>query len=97
VAIGVSGGLVPCPSALVVLLAAVALHRIAYGMLLITAFSLGLAAVLVGIGLMVVYARRWIDGVSPRRGLLRGLGTVSALVITLIGIGLVARSLRDAL
>jgi ABC-type nickel/cobalt efflux system permease component RcnA len=97
VAMGVSGGLVPCPSALVVLLAAVALHRIAYGMLLITAFSLGLAAVLVGIGLMVVYARRWIDGVSPRRGLLRGLGTVSALVITLIGIGLVAQSLRDAL
>lgn len=97
VAMGVSGGLVPCPSALVVLLAAVALHRIAYGMLLITAFSLGLAAVLVAIGLMVVYARRWIDGVTPRRGLLRGLGTVSALVITLIGIGLVARSLRDAL
>jgi ABC-type nickel/cobalt efflux system permease component RcnA len=97
VAMGVSGGLVPCPSALVVLLAAVALHRIAYGMLLITAFSLGLAVVLVAIGLMVVYARRWIDGVTPRRGLLRGLGTVSALVITLIGIGLVARSLRDAL
>ena len=43
IALGVSGGLVPCPSALVVLLSAIALHRILYGMLLITAFSLGLA------------------------------------------------------
>ncbi|RYG60861.1 hypothetical protein EON80_24355, partial [bacterium] len=41
VALGISGGIVPCPEALVVLLAAVKLHRIGYGMVLITAFSIG--------------------------------------------------------
>lgn len=93
IALGVSGGLVPCPSALVVLLAAVALNRVAYGLLLITAFSAGLAAVLVAIGLLVVWAGRWIDRVPASRGLLRGLSFASSVVITLIGAGLVARSL----
>ena len=41
--IGVSGGIIPCPTALVVLLAAISLHRIGYGLVLIVAFSLGLA------------------------------------------------------
>jgi len=57
-ALGISGGLLPCPSALVVLLSAIALHRVAFGMLLIVAFSIGLAGVLTGIGLLLVYARR---------------------------------------
>jgi ABC-type nickel/cobalt efflux system permease component RcnA len=77
----------------VVLLAAVALHRVAYGLLLITAFSAGLAAVLVLIGLLVVWAGRWLDRVPASRGLLRGLSFASAVVITLVGVGLVARSL----
>jgi nickel/cobalt exporter len=58
-ALGVSGGLLPCPSALVVLLSAIYLHRVGYGLLLIVAFSLGLASVLTGIGLAFVYAGRW--------------------------------------
>ena len=58
-ALGVSGGLLPCPSALVVLLSAVALHRVGYGLLLVVAFSIGLAATLTGIGLAFVYAGRW--------------------------------------
>jgi ABC-type nickel/cobalt efflux system permease component RcnA len=93
VALGVSGGLVPCPSALVVLLAAVALRRVAYGMLLITAFSAGLAVVLVAIGLLVVLAGRWVERWPAGRGLLRGLSFASAVAITLIGAGLTARSL----
>jgi nickel/cobalt transporter (NicO) family protein len=56
-ALGISGGLVPCPSALVVLLGAIALHRIAFGLVLIIAFSLGLAGVLTGIGVLMVKAR----------------------------------------
>jgi nickel/cobalt transporter (NicO) family protein len=57
-ALGISGGLLPCPSALVVLLSAIAFHRIAFGMLLIVAFSLGLATVLTGIGILVVFSGR---------------------------------------
>src|SRR4051794_16271651 len=56
VAMGASAGLIPCPSALVVLLGAVAQHQIALGLLLIVAFSAGLAATLVGLGLVVVTA-----------------------------------------
>ena len=48
--LGISGGIVPCPGALVILLLAVALHRIAFGLLLLVAFSVGLAAILIAIG-----------------------------------------------
>jgi ABC-type nickel/cobalt efflux system permease component RcnA len=56
-ALGVSGGLVPCPSALVLLLAAVALNKTFYGMVLVAAFSLGLALTLTAVGLAFLYAR----------------------------------------
>jgi ABC-type nickel/cobalt efflux system permease component RcnA len=52
--LGITGGIVPCPAALVVLLSAFSLHRIGFGLFLITAFSFGLAAVLVIIGLTMV-------------------------------------------
>lgn len=57
-ALGISGGAVPCPSALVVLLSAVALHQIGFGLLLIVSFSIGLAAVLTSIGVAVIHAHR---------------------------------------
>ena len=57
VTLGITGGALPCPSALVVMLSATALHRVAFGLALITTFSLGLAVVLTGIGLLVVRAR----------------------------------------
>src|SRR6185295_7428126 len=57
IALGASGGLVPCPSALVLLLSSVALGRIGLGLTLLIAFSLGLALVLSGIGLVVLYAK----------------------------------------
>jgi ABC-type nickel/cobalt efflux system permease component RcnA len=95
ITLGVSGGLIPCPSALVVLLSAVALHRIGFGMLLISAFSCGLACVLVAIGLLVVYARRWLDRFPTSEALLRRIPIASATVITLIGIGLVVRAFEQ--
>ena len=55
---GAAAGLIPCPSALVVLLAAVSQNEIGLGLLLIVAFSVGLAGTLTGLGLSVVYARR---------------------------------------
>ena len=57
VGLGIFGGLLPCPSAIVVMLSAIALHRVGLGLLLIVAFSLGLAGVLTGIGFALVYAR----------------------------------------
>ena len=85
-AVGVSGGLLPCPSALVVLLAAISLHRLAFGLVLIVAFSLGLALSITGIGLGAVlakkaFARRSFDG-----ALIRALPAVSALVIVVAGV-----------
>jgi nickel/cobalt transporter (NicO) family protein len=85
-AVGVSGGLLPCPSALVVLLAAISLHRVAFGLLLILAFSAGLALTITGIGLVAVLARRAFRRLSFDGPLMRLLPAVSALVI--LGAGL---------
>ena len=73
-AMGASAGLVPCPSALVVLLAAIAQHQVALGLVLIVAFSAGLAATLTALGLAVVYSGRalgrlpgWVPASRARR------------------------------
>jgi len=93
----VTGGIVPCPAALVVLLSAVALRRVGFGLLLIVAFSVGLAAVLVGIGLLMVYARRFMarfqgDG----RLVARWLPLTSAAVIALAGALIAVQALTSA-
>jgi ABC-type nickel/cobalt efflux system permease component RcnA len=95
-ALGVSGGLLPCPSALVVLLSAIALHRVALGMLLIVAFSIGLAAVLTGIGLLLVYARRLFEHFPTDGRLLRALPVASAAIVTLAGLGITLSALFQA-
>jgi len=87
-ALGISGGLLPCPSALVVLLSAIALHRVGYGLLLVVAFSAGLAATLTGIGLVFVYAARFFKRPMETGGvsrILRVLPALSALVIACVG------------
>lgn len=70
IGLGVFGGMIPCPSAIVVMLSAIALHRVAFGLVLIVAFSLGLAGVLVTIGFALVYAR----AISARVPFLRRIG-----------------------
>jgi nickel/cobalt transporter (NicO) family protein len=84
-AVGVSGGLLPCPSALVVLLAAISLHRVAFGLLLIVAFSAGLALSITGIGLVAVLARKAFRRLSFEGPLIRLLPAASALVILAAG------------
>jgi len=86
VAVGVSGGLLPCPSALVVLLAAISLHRVAFGMLLVVAFSIGLALTITGIGLAVVLARGAFRRFSFDGRAVSLLPTASALVIVAVGL-----------
>jgi nickel/cobalt exporter len=56
IALGISGGIVPCPKALVILFLAISLHRVALGLLIIIVFSLGLAALLAAIGFVMVKA-----------------------------------------
>ena len=65
-ALGVVGGLVPSVSALVILLAAISLHRVGFGLLLILAFSGGMAMVLTGIGLLLVYTRKVMERIPLR-------------------------------
>jgi nickel/cobalt transporter (NicO) family protein len=86
VGVGVSGGLLPCPSALVVLLAAISLHRVAYGMLLIVAFSVGLAATITGIGVVAVLARSAFARLSFNGRALGLLPAASAALILAAGI-----------
>ena len=87
IAMGASAGLIPCPSALVVLLGAVAQGQIALGMLLIVAFSLGLAATLTGLGLAVVLAGRALGRLNVPAGLATAVPAISALLI--VGVGFV--------
>jgi nickel/cobalt exporter len=92
-AVGVSGGLLPCPSALVVLLAAISLHRVGFGLLLIVAFSAGLALTITGIGLVAVLARTAFGRLSFNGRVLSLLPTLSALVIVVAGVGMTARAI----
>ena len=91
--VGIAAGLLPCPSALVVLLSAVALHRVGVGMALIVAFSIGLAATITAIGLLAVLARRAFSRVRLDGPVIRALPAVSAAVIVLVGLAITARAL----
>ena len=91
-AVGVSGGLLPCPSALVVLLAAISLHRIAFGLVLILAFSAGLALTITGIGLVAVLARTTFRRVGFDGPLVRLLPAASALVILAAGLAMTLKA-----
>jgi nickel/cobalt exporter len=92
-AVGISGGLLPCPSALVVLLAAISLHRVAFGMLLIVAFSAGLALSITGIGLVAVFAKQIFKRASFEGRLVRLFPAASALVILAAGLAMTVRAL----
>jgi nickel/cobalt transporter (NicO) family protein len=86
IALGISGGIVPCPSALVVLVAAISQHRLGLGLVLIVAFSIGLAATLTAVGLAVLHGGRLIKRLRPERRLFGGrvVGVLPALSATLI-------------
>jgi ABC-type nickel/cobalt efflux system permease component RcnA len=93
--LGISGGLVPCPSAMVLLLAAVALNKTAYGMLLVVAFSVGLAITLTAVGLAFLYARNRFRKPRPGARWPQLLPVWSAGMITALGIGLCFAALRN--
>jgi nickel/cobalt transporter (NicO) family protein len=98
-AMGASAGLIPCPSALVVLLGAVAQHQIGLGMVLIVAFSAGLAATLTALGLLVVAAGRVSTRLSGARAgrVLAVLPALSAVAIVAVGLALTAQAVPKVL
>ncbi|HEX6651689.1 MAG TPA: sulfite exporter TauE/SafE family protein [Thermoleophilaceae bacterium] len=89
---GAAAGLLPCPSALVVLLAAISQHEVALGMLLIVAFSLGLAGTLTGLGVAVVHARRFVPPRIATSRVAALMPAASAVVVVALGLVLAARA-----
>ena len=94
VGMGIAGGLVPSPSALIVLLGAIGLGRTAFGVLLVLAYGAGMAAMLTAAGLVLVRMRdRWAS--RPRRTLprLAALAPASTAALVLcVGLGLAGRA-----
>jgi nickel/cobalt exporter len=86
--LGVSGGLVPCPDAIAILLVAIAVNRIALGLSLIIAFSLGLALVLIVIGLVMVHSRRLFEKMDAFSRLAPAMPLISATVVVGVGVWL---------
>lgn len=101
-AVGFTGGLVPSPSALLVLLGGIALGRAWFGVVLVVAYGLGMAAALVGVGLALVKCRDWLERQSARltlrghgkglRFLTRWLPAATAALVILLGLGVAARA-----
>ena len=88
-----SGGIAPCPAAIVVLLTALHLHRVGYGLLLIVVFSLGLAGILTGLGLGVVHGAAWLQARSGYGRIAHAAPFLTSIVISTIGSVMVGQGL----
>ncbi len=91
--LGIAGGMVPCPTALVVLLAAIALGKIVFGLMLILAFSFGLAAVLILIGILTVRASKFTENFSGSHRWIENLPVASAGLVMVAGIAIALNAL----
>ena len=94
-ALGISSGITPCPSALVVLLAAIALGKIGFGLVMILAFSLGMAGALTGLGLLLVKAKKLFGLLPQQSKLVTIIPAVSALLISFLGLGMTMQALLE--
>jgi ABC-type nickel/cobalt efflux system permease component RcnA len=94
--LGISSGLLPCPSALVVMLGAIVNERVAYGLTLIVAFSVGLAFTLTAVGLAFLYGGRFMKRPLGDSHILRLIPIFSALVITCVGFAFCYQALTQA-
>jgi len=95
--LGVSGGIVPCPEAMVVLMISISLRRIGLGLAILVSFSIGLAAVLIAIGIAMVLAAPVVSRFTGERAWMRALPVASAVVVTALGVVLMVQSLASAL
>jgi len=95
ISLGIAGGMVPCPAALVVLLISISLHQIVFGLAMIVVFSAGLAAVLIALGIMTVKASSLLSGFDEKRKWINWLPIVSSCAVMLIGIVVTTRALAE--
>lgn len=93
--LGISGGIVPCVDALLGLLFAISLNKLTWGVIILCAFSLGLAAVLVAIGILMVLAKPMIERFTGEGIWLKRMPIISASVVILLGAVLVFKALTD--
>ncbi len=95
--LGITGGMIPCPAALVVLLSAVTLHRIGFGLALILAFSVGLATVLIVIGIGMVHAGKWLSRLNENgKAVTRWMPLLSSGFITILGAAMLWQAVASA-
>ena len=92
--LGISGGIVPCVDALIGLLFAISLGKLVWGLIILSAFSLGLAAVLVAIGILMVMAKPLIERFTGEGVWLQRLPIFSAAVVILLGAILVFKAVN---
>lgn len=93
--LGISGGIVPCVDALIGLLFAISLGKLVWGLIILSAFSLGLAAVLVAIGILMVMAKPFIERFTGEGVWLQRLPIFSAAVVILLGAILVFKAINS--
>ncbi len=94
IGLGISGGLLPCPSALVLLLAAISMQRIGFGMFLVFVFSIGLAAVLTSVGLLFIKGSHIIQKIPQASAATRILPVMSAVLIFVLGVFISADAMK---
>jgi nickel/cobalt transporter (NicO) family protein len=94
--LGISGGLVPCPEAMAVLLISFNLNRLAFGLIILVAFSLGLAAVLIAIGIAMVLAGPSLNRFAKDGPVTRMLPVGSAALVTLLGVAILFKTASDS-
>lgn len=95
ITLGVSGGIVPCPAALAVLLAAISFGNFLRGVSLVVIFSLGMATALVAIGIMMVHAAKFAGKYVAQSRWTQIVPVISAIIITLVGVGLTVKAFVD--
>lgn len=100
VALGLSGGLVPSASALILLLGSIAAGQPAYGLVLVAVFGLGMALVLGGLGFALVHARRFVER-RPRASRFERLASpiqlATASLVVVLGVALTGQALAQVL
>ena len=97
ISLGITGGMVPCPEALAVLLTALALNKLVLGLFILLAFSSGLAAVLVAIGIVMVSAARLLERRYPSKGMIARLSDFSYATMIIMGMVIAIRSYLNTL
>ena len=96
-ALGISGGLVPCPAATVLLLSTIALGEIAYGLMLVFIFSLGLTVTLTGLGIIFIYGKKQFQKLPQGQIWLQKTPILGAISMTIIGVGITSNALLTIL